>query len=72
MEAPQVYRKAALIHKVAISGSAQKWKTTKGTASSLFMSVLGDDIVNDLMNEMGGPVAMWKTLEDILQFQDRD
>jgi hypothetical protein len=70
MKAPQVYRKAALIHKVAISGSVQKWKSTK--ASSLFMSVLGDDIVNDLMNELGGPVALWETLEDTLQFQDRD
>jgi gag-polypeptide of LTR copia-type len=28
------------------------------------MSVLGDDIVNDSMNELGDPVAMWKKLED--------
>jgi gag-polypeptide of LTR copia-type len=32
-------------------------------ASSLLMSVLGDDIVNDLMNELGDPVAMWNVLE---------
>jgi hypothetical protein len=28
------------------------------------MSVLGDDIVNDIMNELSDPVAMWDTLED--------
>jgi hypothetical protein len=48
----------------AISESGQKWKKSKETASSLLMNVLGDDIVNDLMNELGDPAAMWKTLED--------
>jgi gag-polypeptide of LTR copia-type len=48
----------------AISESAHKWKTSKETASSLLMSVLGDDIVTALMNELGDPAAMWKTLED--------
>jgi gag-polypeptide of LTR copia-type len=33
-------------------------------ASSLLMSVLGDDIVNDLMNELGDPVAMWNVLKN--------
>jgi hypothetical protein len=47
----------------AISESVQKWKRRKETSSSLLMSVLGDDIVNDLMNELGDPAAMWKTLE---------
>jgi hypothetical protein len=28
------------------------------------MSVLGHDIVNDLMDELGHPAAMWKALED--------
>jgi gag-polypeptide of LTR copia-type len=37
---------------------------SKETASSLLMSVLGDDIVSDLMNELGDPAAMWKTLKD--------
>jgi gag-polypeptide of LTR copia-type len=36
----------------------------KENASALLMSVLGDDIVNDFMNELGDPVAMWDTLED--------
>jgi hypothetical protein len=36
----------------------------KENASALLMSVLGDDIVNDIMNELGDPVAMWDTLED--------
>jgi gag-polypeptide of LTR copia-type/Zinc knuckle len=48
----------------AISESVQKWKRSKETASSLLMRALGDDIVNDLMNELGDPAAMWKTLED--------
>jgi gag-polypeptide of LTR copia-type len=48
----------------AISESVQKWKTSKETATSLLMSVLGDDIVSDLKNELGDPAAMWKTLED--------
>jgi hypothetical protein len=33
----------------------------KENASALLMSVLGDDIVNDIMNELGDPVAMWDT-----------
>jgi hypothetical protein len=28
------------------------------------MSVLGDDIVSDLMNELGDPAAVWTTLKD--------
>jgi hypothetical protein len=36
----------------------------KGNASALLMSVYGDDIVNDIMNELGDPVATWDTLED--------
>jgi hypothetical protein len=27
------------------------------------MSVLGDEIFNDLMNELGDPVSMWLVLE---------
>jgi gag-polypeptide of LTR copia-type len=67
MLAPQIYRKAFLIHKVektAISESVQKWKKSKETAYSLLMSVSGDDIFNDLMNELGDPATMWKSLED--------
>jgi gag-polypeptide of LTR copia-type len=48
----------------AIFESVQTWKKSKETASSLLMSVLGDDIVNDLMNELGDPAALWKTLEE--------
>jgi hypothetical protein len=33
-----------------------------GNASALLMSVLGDDIVNDIMNELGDPVVMRDTL----------
>jgi hypothetical protein len=29
------------------------------------MSVLGDDIVSDLMNELGDPVAIWNVLESM-------
>jgi gag-polypeptide of LTR copia-type len=67
MQAPQIHRKAFLIHKVektAISESVQKWKKSKETAYSLLMSVLGDDIFNDLTNELGDPATMWKSLED--------
>jgi gag-polypeptide of LTR copia-type len=48
----------------AISESVHKWKMSKETASSLLTCVLEDDIVNDLVNELGDPAAKWKTLED--------
>jgi hypothetical protein len=47
-----------------MSESVQKWKKNKETAFFLLMSVLGDDIINDLMNELGDPATLWKTLED--------
>jgi gag-polypeptide of LTR copia-type len=45
------------------SEEVQTWIQEEENASSLLMSVLGDDIVNDLMNELGDPVAMWNVLE---------
>jgi hypothetical protein len=45
------------------SEEVQTWIQKEGNASSILMSVLGDDIVNDLMNEFGDPVAMWNVLE---------
>jgi hypothetical protein len=36
----------------------QTWIQKEEHASSPLMSVLGDDIVNDRMNELGDPVAM--------------
>jgi hypothetical protein len=39
------------------SEEVQTWKQKEESASSLLMSVLGDDFVNDLMNELGDPVG---------------
>jgi gag-polypeptide of LTR copia-type len=45
------------------SEEVRTWIQKEENASSLLMSVLGDDIVNDPMNELGDPVAMWNVLE---------
>lgn len=39
------------------------WDLKEETAAAKLMAVLGDDIVNDLMDVIGDPVAMWFTLE---------
>jgi hypothetical protein len=51
------------------SDEVQTWIQKEENASSLLMSVLGDDIVNDLMNELGDPVAMWNVLESTYSSQ---
>jgi gag-polypeptide of LTR copia-type len=44
---------------------------TKENAAALLMRVLGDGIVNDIMNELGDPVAMWDTIEDTFSSETR-
>jgi hypothetical protein len=45
------------------SEEVQTWIQKEENASSLLMSILGDDIVYDLMNELGDPFSMWNVFE---------
>jgi hypothetical protein len=49
--------------KVNNSDDVQIWIQYEENASSPLISVFGDNIVNDLMNELADPVAMWNVLE---------
>jgi hypothetical protein len=67
---PEIVAKTQLQGEIVRSASfpdileeVQTWIQKEENASSLLMRVLGDDIVNDLMNELGDPVAMWNVLE---------